>query len=449
MRTRVFLMALLLPLSAHAQERTGFALDRFEPAERGSRFFVVDSLDLHAPAAGVVADYAHLPLVAYDAKENTPNAIVRHQLFVHAGGSFVLFGRVRFALDVPLAVYQDGEQATFAGARYRPATKPAFGDLRAAVDVRLVDKPFRLAAGVRAWAPTGVRSQHTGDGAARIGPQALASGEAANLSISDAHVAIVWAARVAVIQRWRDDTYAQSELGAEVTAAAGAGVEIQRRLFIGPEVFASSRLADFFGERATPVEAIAGAHYNVVDGLRIGALAGSGFGRGFGSPAFRVGLSVEWAPPIERSRPHPRDVEEEPMEFNFVPPPPPARPLAVMTETEIRIEQQVRFATDSAALLGDSDAVLAEVKRVLEEHPEVRKVRVEGHTDNVGDAAYNEDLSARRAAAVVTWLVTHGIASSRLESAGFGSRQPVDTNETETGRANNRRVVLRIIDRAP
>ncbi len=125
------------------------------------------------------------------------------------------------------------------------------------------------------------------------------------------------------------------------------------------------------------------------------------------------------------------------------------RPLAVVTENEIRIEEQLRFATDSAELLGGSDAVLAAVKRVLDEHPEIRRLRIEGHTDSTGEAAYNDDLSARRAAAVEAWLVGHGIAKERLESAGLGSKEPIDTNETEAGRAKNRRVVFRIVDAAP
>ena len=87
------------------------------------------------------------------------------------------------------------------------------------------------------------------------------------------------------------------------------------------------------------------------------------------------------------------------------------------------------------------------MKRILDEHPEIRRLRIEGHTDSVGEAAYNDDLSARRAAAVEAWLVGHGIAKERLESAGLGSKEPIDTNETEAGRAKNRRVVFRIVER--
>ena len=71
------------------------------------------------------------------------------------------------------------------------------------------------------------------------------------------------------------------------------------------------------------------------------------------------------------------------------------------------------------------------------------QLRIEGHTDNVGGDRYNDDLSARRAAAAKAALETgYGIDPSRLTSRGFGARQPLETNSTIAGRARNRRVEL-------
>src|SRR5690349_403864 len=100
--------------AAGAQSRTGFAVDRFEPSERGSQFFVMDTLDLRGgarPALGAVFDYGYKPLVVYDEDGNEKSAIVRHQLFTHLGGSIVLADRLRLGLNVPVALYQDGEDA--------------------------------------------------------------------------------------------------------------------------------------------------------------------------------------------------------------------------------------------------------------------------------------------------------------------------------------------------
>ncbi|MDB4935970.1 MAG: Outer rane lipoprotein omp16 precursor, partial [Labilithrix sp.] len=101
----------LASATSHAQSRTGFAVNRFEPAERGSRHFVVDSLDLRggSAAAGAVLDYAYKPLVIYDASGTERAALVRHQTLVHLGGSVVIGERLRLAIDAPIAIYQDGE----------------------------------------------------------------------------------------------------------------------------------------------------------------------------------------------------------------------------------------------------------------------------------------------------------------------------------------------------
>jgi OOP family OmpA-OmpF porin len=71
-------------------------------------------------------------------------------------------------------------------------------------------------------------------------------------------------------------------------------------------------------------------------------------------------------------------------------------------------------------------------------------VIVEGHTDSVGSDAYNKKLSLRRADAVRQYLVKHGIPADRITAEGFGESSPVASNDTEDGRAQNRRVELRV-----
>ena len=83
---------------------------------------------------------------------------------------------------------------------------------------------------------------------------------------------------------------------------------------------------------------------------------------------------------------------------------------------------------------------------VLAKNPQLKHVRVEGHTDNRGTAPYNLDLSKRRAASVVDYLVQHGIARNRLLSAGYGFERPIADNATALGRAKNRRVEFRLLE---
>ncbi len=115
----------------------------------------------------------------------------------------------------------------------------------------------------------------------------------------------------------------------------------------------------------------------------------------------------------------------------------------------IQILEQPKFAFNKATLSKESDSLLTEVAKVITDHPEVKYVEVAGYTDNVGNAGYNKTLSQKRAAAVSTWLQKHGVDKSRLGNIGHGKDDPIDTNATDAGRANNRRVEFHILDQAP
>ena len=99
----------------------------------------------------------------------------------------------------------------------------------------------------------------------------------------------------------------------------------------------------------------------------------------------------------------------------------------------------IHFDTDSAKLRPDSEAALNAVLALMNQHATARWL-VSGHTDSQGNAAHNEPLSQRRAAAVTTWLTQHGVAQDRLVAQGFGATRPVADNATAAGRALNRRV---------
>ncbi|HYH97927.1 OmpA family protein [Hyalangium sp.] len=113
----------------------------------------------------------------------------------------------------------------------------------------------------------------------------------------------------------------------------------------------------------------------------------------------------------------------------------------------IKILQKVYFATNKDVVLARSFPLLQQVGQVLRANSQLTKVRVEGHTDSRADDAFNMDLSQRRAGNVRKYLVEQaGIAPERLEAVGYGESQPVDTNKTEQGLENNRRVVFTILE---
>jgi outer membrane protein OmpA-like peptidoglycan-associated protein len=112
-----------------------------------------------------------------------------------------------------------------------------------------------------------------------------------------------------------------------------------------------------------------------------------------------------------------------------------------MQQRRVRV-YGIHFDVDSAHIQPQSEATIAQIAQVLRANPRWR-LRVEGYTDSDGGAAYNQGLSDRRAHAVVNDLVSrYGIARARLTAAGYGLTHPVASNDTEAGKALNRRVEL-------
>jgi outer membrane protein OmpA-like peptidoglycan-associated protein len=107
----------------------------------------------------------------------------------------------------------------------------------------------------------------------------------------------------------------------------------------------------------------------------------------------------------------------------------------------------INFKFGTAEISGaDPIPVLEEVIRIMRENPEIR-VKVTGHTDSIGSDEYNMNLSNRRADAVKQYLVDEGgIDPARLDTEGRGESEPIDTNDTEVGRARNRRIQFSVVD---
>jgi OmpA-OmpF porin, OOP family len=546
---------------AEAQS-TGLAIDRFEPAAKGSAWFTQDSLDLQGsarPAFGVVADYAYKPLVLFNSDGSERSAIVEDQLFLHIGASIVVLDRLRFAVNLPVALFQDGNPGTLVTptgtTTLAPPGNAALGDLRLDADVRLFgkrDDVFTMALGVQVWLPTGDRDLYDGDGGVRFAPHLLAAGRAGPFA---------YAASVAFVYHSQDETFAGADVGGELVLGGAVGLlAANKHLLIGPEVYGRTDVTNsgtFFAKAESPVEGLLGAH--LAEGLfRFGVGAGTGFAQGIGSPEARVVASVEIVAPVPQAAPRSdRDhdgvfddedacpdepgIRTDDPATNGCPPPPPDRdndgipdkddacpdvpgvrtddpktngcppdsdhdgiidsedacpdvpgvrtddpktngcpppdpdrdkdgilnevdacpdtpgdpdpdpkrngcPKAAVVAGQIKILDQVKFKFGSAEILPESDAILGAVKKILSDHPEIKKISVEGHTDNQGSASFNQNLSGKRAASVVKWLVGHGIDATRLSSIGYGLARPMDTNATEEGRKNNRRVEFHIVE---
>jgi outer membrane protein OmpA-like peptidoglycan-associated protein len=125
----------------------------------------------------------------------------------------------------------------------------------------------------------------------------------------------------------------------------------------------------------------------------------------------------------------------------------PTQPNVQVTFKELKLKKQVHFQHNSDEILPDSAAILEELADVLKNRPELKKVEVQGHTDDTGTKEYNQRLSQQRAQAVVDALVRHGVGAERLQAKGYGQARPLVPNTSDANRAKNRRVQVIIVER--
>ncbi len=121
--------------------------------------------------------------------------------------------------------------------------------------------------------------------------------------------------------------------------------------------------------------------------------------------------------------------------------------LVAVTKDRIEIKKQIKFATGSAKIVGaESEKILDEVALALKDNAQIKKVRVEGHTDSVGDDAKNLKLSQNRANSVMSALIKRGVDPVRMEATGYGETKPIASNSTAAGKAENRRTEFNIAE---
>lgn len=109
----------------------------------------------------------------------------------------------------------------------------------------------------------------------------------------------------------------------------------------------------------------------------------------------------------------------------------------------LNMPNSITFDFDSSRVRTEFNGTVRDIANILNQYPETN-IEVAGHTDNVGSDSYNQTLSEKRAQAVVTKLISNGVNADRLYQYGRGESQPIASNATENGRAQNRRVEIKI-----
>jgi OmpA-OmpF porin, OOP family len=451
----------------------GFAVETATGTSHGTRGFAA------------VLDYADgLLSLKLDSEKRD---LLQSRLSLHLLAGYSL-GRAEIAVHLPVALWQRSdfsllEQRGVTGPLVDPIARTALGDARVGVKVPVLDQgrfPVALGALLDLRLPTGNEKAFTGEGFmavptaiatrsfgrarldAQLGYKIRGTGQYAQLVVHDG---FAWGLGgsldlppLSKIERWKAIL--------ELTGEWPRGYDLSGARYRAP-------LSTRGGVRAFLTRTIA---------VEVGA--GTGLGEaGYGRERWRVFGGVRWTElglggPDEDDDhdgvPNRIDLcphEPGPAELDGCPDsdgdgipdredrcphdPGPAEndgcpvkvdETAVEIETErLSVKDSIQFDSGKDTIKRQSFPILDQVAKLLSEHTELKKIRVEGHTDNIGSASYNRDLSERRAASVVRYLVGKGVARARLEPAGFGFERPIASNATALGRAKNRRVEFRIV----
>ncbi|MDP3277418.1 MAG: OmpA family protein [Deltaproteobacteria bacterium] len=162
-----------------------------------------------------------------------------------------------------------------------------------------------------------------------------------------------------------------------------------------------------------------------------------------------AGQQTQTTVPVE-STPPPVAPTPEPTPAPTPTPAPVVHAEAHLTNGHITLEHQIMFDTDAAHIQeGPSSAVLTDLAALMRENTQIRRVRIEGHTDTRGVAARNQTLSQQRAEAVAAYLRGHGFENIQFEAVGYGATQPLCRETTDACHERNRRVEFTITDPAP
>ncbi len=493
------LLACLAAAAAWAEDpaKRGFDADPSRPALSLDGGLAVETAGVVKPgtkSAALLLDYTRGLLSLELGGERAE--LIQSRFSAHLLGGYA-FQRAEVALHLPLVLSQRSDLSFLTdrgvtGPLVDPIASAALGDLRVFGKVALLREPgapLGLSALLDVRLPTGNPKAFTSDGLSAV-PGLVATRTLGRFRL-DAQVGY-----------WLRDQgqYAQLVVHDGFTAGLGASVAlpgfgpVQRTRLMGELLGGWPRGYDGSTERyRAPLSTRGGIRAWLPACWSVEVGAGTGIGEtGYGRESWRVLAGVRWTCPRQEASELPpsapvaargpdRDGDGVPDEKDlcpdvpgtpemdgcpdrdgdFIPDPedrcpdqpgpaqndgcPVQGPLVELSTERLSLKDSIHFDTDRATIKPESNPVLDSIAALLRDHAELRRVRVEGHTDNVGAAAYNKDLSLRRARAVVRALVQRGIPADRLSSQGYGFERPVADNRTALGRAKNRRVEFTIL----
>ncbi|AUX42723.1 outer membrane protein [Sorangium cellulosum] len=508
MRKRTLLLALSALLAASPEvalaEEGRFDAQVFRPAAAPRDLVMVQKSEVIgnlSPTVGLYSDIAADPLVLLVAGEDTNQAVnaisSRLELAFLAGIGF--FDVFDVTMTMPLILFQEGGNLRRFGTEGSVKSNTV-GDLRFSTKVSLpylnrkeqVKEGFGMAVAGNLNFPTGDQNAFASDGALSGGATLIADYRF-NFGLLLAANAGIWLRPENQFAGVRVGDMAQFGIAAEQYVVQRWGLSVLGNVYGYPSL---SSYPDDPGQ--IPAEALLGLRWQTKHGVTITF----GAACGFGAPSIRFFNVITWQPKTSQEQEEINrlqqqdnddpdrdgligaadrcpDIPGSPENFGCPDldtdgdgffdrddqcPDKPAGPhgkngcpIAFIRGDEIVITEQVHFATDRDIILEDSNPTLEAVAQVLIDNPEIREVRIEGHTDVRASDVYNLALSQRRVASVMAYLIAKGVDPSRLQAKGYGHTQPIYDDTGCTGpdaqlsadcqfmTSKNRRVVFRIL----
>lgn len=402
--------------------------------------------------AGIQVQYDRDPLLLFKFSEEI-GAVVSNRDTVYLGLAWQASKRVGFRVVLPGAFQWGSEVATLSG------DGAGLGDASIGGRLRVVDTPHvDLEADADLYAPTSTVDGYFGERAVRLN-----AGTALSLETGRTGVLL----NLHTMLRPPVDSKYDFVLGSELAASLGVRYEVwSGHAALQTALLGRAGYDHFLSTPAeNPLAWMSGVAIQPRKDLQVDALVGRGLTAGYGTPQFRatVALTYVHRPPLKAAPvtevKKPVEVLPEDVEFTVPPEEPTPEPprwaageLARVEAQQIVIRDPIQFELGTDHILPESEPTLRAIAKVLEDHPEILAVVIEGHASEEGSFIYNYDLSLTRALAINRRLVEVGVHPARLSCRGMGETQPIASvtpemtpAQAETSLALNRRVIFHIV----
>lgn len=403
-------------------------LQQFKPAPGAFDVLAVESPRVpgHFDWSAIFgAHYANRPMRLVDrANGDEVASVIGHQSAFDVGAALALRERFEIGVALPVTMNQSSGAASAVDPRVDgKLAGSGIGDLRILPKALLLNRDrWAIGAGMPISLPTASAGGFLGHAGFTARPRLLAD------VVIPGGITLGGNAGLALRTPERFVNFRQGT-AIELGASALRPFEVRGRSFAAVATLAGESGVGGAGVEERPLELLAGVRWNARQAtVTVGA--GPGLTRGAGTPDYRLFLIVSRTPPHTAG-------------------PPPLTPENVRIDRstlKLDVIEPVYFGTANDLIEPRSFPILEQVAAFLRENPWIRKMRIEGHTDNQGGEMYNLDLSQLRAISIARFLVQNGVDPDVLEAKGYGLSKPVDTNDTAEGRAKNRRVDFVILE---